>query len=167
MMCWYYQYMRSTTTVKVADEVWLAAALLHREYPQRADFTVQEIVERARRERIHPELRPGVQVHAYRHCVANVPPDSGRYRMLFATGKTTRRLYRTGDPTDPARRRGKSLPAREDIPADYHELLTWYAKTYAPPIHRDPSLGLRGLGKQIWRDEKADAYVRRLREGWS
>ena len=30
----------------------------------------------------------------------------------------------------------------------------------------DPILGLRGLGKEIWADENADAYVRRLREGW-
>ena len=31
---------------------------------------------------------------------------------------------------------------------------------------RDPILGLRGLGRDIWADEEADAYVRRLREGW-
>ena len=30
----------------------------------------------------------------------------------------------------------------------------------------DPILGLRGLGKEIRADEDADAYVRRLREGW-
>ena len=30
----------------------------------------------------------------------------------------------------------------------------------------DPILGLRGLGKEIWADEDANAYVRRLREGW-
>ena len=30
----------------------------------------------------------------------------------------------------------------------------------------DPILSLRGLGKAIWADEDADAYVDRLREGW-
>ncbi len=30
----------------------------------------------------------------------------------------------------------------------------------------DPILSLRGLGKEIWQDEDADAYVKRLREGW-
>ena len=30
----------------------------------------------------------------------------------------------------------------------------------------DPILGLLGLGKEIWMNEDADAYVRRLREGW-
>src|SRR5438876_3407920 len=123
--------------IKVADEVWIATALLHREQPKRADFTVQEIVQRARQERLHPQLRPGVQVHAYRHCVANVPPDSGRYRMVFATSKTMRRLYRTGDPADPSRRRGKTMPARDDIPASCHHLLDWYTKSYSPVVHRD------------------------------
>ena len=39
--------------IKVAAEVWIATALLHRENPKREDFTVAEIVERARRE-IYP-----------------------------------------------------------------------------------------------------------------
>ena len=30
----------------------------------------------------------------------------------------------------------------------------------------DPILTLRGLGAWMWADEDADAYVRRLREGW-
>ena len=31
----------------------------------------------------------------------------------------------------------------------------------------DPILALRGVGRELWRDEGADAYVSRLREGWS
>ena len=60
-------------STKVADEVWIAVALLHRENPKREDFTVTEIVERARREKIAGGLRPGFQVHVYLHCVANRP----------------------------------------------------------------------------------------------
>ncbi len=30
----------------------------------------------------------------------------------------------------------------------------------------DPLLALRGSGKDLWADETADDYVRRLREGW-
>src|SRR5881296_1193723 len=90
--------------VKVATETWIAIALLHRENPDRADFTVSEIVERARKERVHEILRPGVRVHAVLHCVANVPPNPGRYRMLYATGKNTRRLFREGDDFHPERR---------------------------------------------------------------
>ena len=46
-------------STKVADEVWIAVALLHRENPKREDFTISEIVERARREKIAGALRPG------------------------------------------------------------------------------------------------------------
>ena len=63
--------------VKVADEVWIATALLHGENPQRADFTVSEIVGRAEREAIAGHLRPGVRVHVLLHCVANFPPNPG------------------------------------------------------------------------------------------
>jgi len=45
---------------KVADEVWVATALLHRAHPEAADFTVEEIVERARKEGLHKPLRRGV-----------------------------------------------------------------------------------------------------------
>jgi hypothetical protein len=30
----------------------------------------------------------------------------------------------------------------------------------------DPLLALRGSGKELWADEHADEYVRRLREDW-
>lgn len=33
-------------------------------------------------------------------------------------------------------------------------------------IESDPLLALRGSGKDLWADEHADEYVRRLREGW-
>lgn len=35
-----------------------------------------------------------------------------------------------------------------------------------PCAASDPILALRGTGREIWADEDADAYVRRLREGW-
>jgi hypothetical protein len=38
------------TELKVADETWIATALLHREHPERDDFAEQEIVARARNE---------------------------------------------------------------------------------------------------------------------
>lgn len=154
----------------VADIVWIATALLHREHPDRADFTVQEIVQRARRENLADEFRQSVSVHASQHCVANKPPDRGAYRMLLATGRSTRRLYRPTDAAHPARK-GKITPRRDQVPDRYHELLDWYEKEYVPrgqtgSKELDPILALRGLGKEIWEGEDPDAYVRRLREGW-
>jgi hypothetical protein len=157
-------------TVKVADEVWIATALLHGENPHRPDFSVNEIRERARKEAIAGGLRPGVYVHALQHCVANKPPNPGRYRMLFATGKLRRRLFRLGDAYHPAREGSKTVPGKEDIPLKYHYLLDWYFSEYTqkrPDWNKEDSiLALRGLGKEIWVGEHPDDYVRRLREGW-
>lgn len=157
-------------SLKVADETWIAAALLHQENPSRQDFTVQEIVNRAAREAITGELRPGVYVHALQHCVANRLPNPARYRMLFATGKTTRRLFRPGDAYHPARDGSKVVPAKEDIPEEYRHLVDWYLTEYVSKRtdaeKTDPILQLRGLGKEIWAGEDPDRYVRRVREGW-
>lgn len=160
----------TTQNVKVADEVWIATALLHRENPKREEFSIAEIVERVRRENISGELRPGVQVHVYLHCVANRPPNPGCHRMLYATGKSTRRLFRETDDFDPKRRRGKVMPDKEDIPAKYHPLLDWYKEQFVGKRkgskESDPILSLRGLGKEIWVNEKPDDYVSRIRGGW-
>ena len=116
--------------LKVADEVWIATALLHREHADRKDFTVQEIIARARSENITGTLRPGVSVHAYLHCVANRPPNSAQYRMLYATEESARRLFRQSDDADP-RRKGKITPEAEDVPPQYRHLLDWYRNEYA------------------------------------
>src|SRR4026208_33299 len=111
--------------LKVADEVWIVTALLHREHPERDDFTGAEIVERARKEGLTPELRPGVYVHAVVHCVANRPPNPGRYRMLLETGPNRRRLYRPGDPAAAARRGGQGTPGRAAAAAPAHRRAAW------------------------------------------
>ena len=157
--------------VSVADEVWVATALLHQEHPERSDFTAKEIEQRAQRENIHGALRPGIYVHAIQHCVANRKPNPGRYRMLFATGKTTRRLFRPGDPSHPERRGAKVAPTKADLPAAYRRLVDWYEETYARSgasvQTQDPILALRGVGKEVWSDEAPDAYVQRLRRDWA
>lgn len=156
--------------VKVADEVWIATALLHRNHANQEDFTVREIVEQAESERVAgAPLRAGVQVHAYLHCVANKAPNPGRYRMLVETSKGRRRLYRPGDPCHRSRSTGKSLPEEREIPPTYRELLVWYRSEYASnhdECSTDPILSLRGLGKDVWADEQADRYVERMRKGW-
>jgi hypothetical protein len=160
----------SEVQIKVADEVWVATALLHREHPTRADFEIEEIMQRATKEVAKRQLRPGVYVHVVQHCVANRPPNPGRYRMLFETAPGRRRLFRAGDSYDPAREGAKTIPAREDIPANYWNLVDWYREwnrdNEGDRIKNDPLLALRGSGKHIWADEHADDYIRRLREGW-
>lgn len=161
---------QATRVIRVADEVWIATALLHREFPQQKDFSVEDIVERAAKESITGTLRPGVYVHAVQHCVANRPPHPGRYRMLFETGPSRRRIFRKGDHYDPAREGSKITPAADDIPSGYEELLSWYQdwsrteKSVEPEA--DPLLSLAGSGNQLWATEPGDEFVKRLREGW-
>jgi hypothetical protein len=161
---------RPITSLKVADEVWVVAALLHREHPKQLDFTIEQIMERATKEAGQQPLRPGVYVHVVQHCVANRPPNPGRYRMLFETTPGRRRLFRNGDNYDPAREGAKTIPAREDIPSEYSSLLDWYRNwgqdSVEERIKNDPLLALYGDGKDLWADEPADEYVRRIREGW-
>lgn len=160
----------SGSEVKVADEVWIATALLHKQYPDRVDFTVEEIVRRAEQEGISETLRPGVYIHAQMHCVANRPPNPGRYRMLVETERGRRRLFRPGDSYHPDREGSKSVPQMEDIPKKYRPLLHWYEgwskSDRAQHSRFDALLSLIGSGKDLWKDEHADEYVNRLREGW-
>ncbi len=156
--------------ILVADEVWIATALLHKRNPNQRDFAVREIVRQAEIEKIAGTgpLRPGVRIHAYLHCVANRPPNPGRYRMLFETSKGRRRLFKPGDPYHYLRT-GKNTPNEKDIPRKYRELLDWYHHDYTGGDNTekiDPILSLRGLGKEIWNPEDADSYVSQLRAGW-
>jgi hypothetical protein len=155
--------------LKVADEVWIATALLHRDHPKRSDFTVREILDRVGHENLTGVVRGSVHVHVIQHCVANRPPNPAGYRLLLETSYGRRRLYRPGDPHHPERR-GRTVPERQNLPERYRTLLDWYESHYsgqAPQKEPDPLLALRGSGRELWADEHADAYVKRLREGWA
>lgn len=157
--------------IRVADEVWIATALLQREHDSREDFSISEIVERARHENVNKSLtlRSSVRVHAAQHCVANKPASPGRHRMLFETARGRRRLYVPPDRSHPDRVSGKYIPKRDEIPEEYHHLLDWYHEQFVvavPAASQDPILSLRGLGKEIWADEAADEYVMRVRGDW-
>lgn len=162
--------LKTGLEVKVADEVWIGTALLQRAHPDRLDFTMEEIRARVEKEGLVTPIRPGVYVHIDQHCVANRPPNPGRYRMLFETAPGRRRLFRVGDPYHPKREGSKITPNPQDLPKECVGLLAWYrdwssgAATAARA--NDPLLILAGSGKQLWSDEHADAYVSRLREGW-
>lgn len=114
--------------VLVADEAWIATALLQHEHPNAEDFSLDEIRDRARKE-FHDE-RPGVWQHIVSHCVASNRPNPAQYRMLHSSGRGRRRLYRPGDPVHPDRR-GKIYPEKRDIPERYRSLVDWYLNEYS------------------------------------
>lgn len=162
---------KTVLDVRVADEVFLALALLHREQPERDDFDISEIVDRAAAENLMGELRPGVRVHATLHCVANREPNPARYRMLYATSVHGRRLLLANDPQHPERT-GKIFPDPAGVPVKYHELIDWAKKRFSTVQAGggDRWLGgifeMFGLGKETLEGQDPDAYVRSLREGW-
>jgi bifunctional DNA-binding transcriptional regulator/antitoxin component of YhaV-PrlF toxin-antitoxin module len=115
--------------VKVADEVWTSVALLHKENPERADFAVEEIKARARRE--NWPIRPGFNVHASYHCLANKPANPANHRMLYEDSRGRKRLYRPGDPCHSERQNGKVHPDKLDLLPAYQSLVDWYDKVYS------------------------------------
>ncbi len=130
--------------IRVADEAWLATALLQREHPDNEDFSLQEILDRARQE-FH-DSRPGVWQHIVSHCVASNRPNPAQYRMLHSSARGRRRLYRPGDPVHPERR-GKAHPEKRDIPEQYHSVVDWYLNDY---LRRKNSGGEGSSSAAIW-----------------
>jgi hypothetical protein len=168
----------TVTEFFVADRIWVATALLHQEFSLRNDFKKDEIRAKMKEEGLADGVeRRTLSAHLDQHCVANVPPSTGKYRMLYeTTAGGNLRLFRPGDFTWASRyqkrKPSKTVPKREEIPQQYWPLLDWYqswstqAHTPEPPINweDDPLIRLIGSGKHIWADEHADEYVNRLRE---
>ncbi len=169
----------------IADRLWIATALLHQAHPMSESFTKVEIRKILNEKGLDEGVKEGsINAHLKEHCVANVPPSSGKYRMLFEPAPGKLRLFRPGDLTHPARvqprKPSKTIPRREEIPSKYWPLLDWYADwsisscSSSPPdsgspsgsttsYEDDPLIRLIGSGKHIWADEHADEYVENLR----
>ena len=167
---------KSMPQLFLADRIWIAVALLHREFPDRDDFSKDEIRRKLDESGLGAGTeRSSVNPHLKQHLVANVSPsNTKRYRMLFETRPGYLRLFRPGDLVHPDRqhsRNFKQTPKYDEIPSEYRPLLDWYEtwskQAHAPdaPINweDDPLIRLIGSGKQIWADEHADEYVENLR----
>jgi len=161
----------SKQLLKVADEVWIATAFLHRENPQAADFSVEEIARRAEREALAGGLRASFRIHVAQHCVANRPPHPAHHRMLFETSPGHRRLFREGDPHHAARQKGKITPDPLEMPYGYGVLLTWYRYwSAAPPkasLLDHPLLTLQGFRKPVRSRKTAAGSAHRSRRSGS
>ncbi len=154
--------------LKLADEVWVATALLHRDQPECSAFPGSKILRRAKQ--LHPSTPPraGLNPRIYGHCVANAKPVSGRYRMLYREQGGSYRLFRDGDDFHPNRPRGRTTPDGESLPSEYRHLLEWYDSEYnkQSPLRPedDPILALEGVGSEVWRSlGGGDAFIKWLR----
>ena len=99
--------------VKIADEVWIATALLHREQPARLDFTLEEIIERAGKEGIAGTVRP-----SFNTALPTAHPIPAAIEYFSRRPR--------GDACHSAREGAKTVPNPEDIPDRYRPLLAWY-----------------------------------------
>ena len=156
--------------VKVADELFLIVALLQKENPEKPAFAVKEILERALQEHIAGEIRPGLAAHAYKHAVANVEPNPGKYKILYKTPEGKLRLLRASDDVHPERT-GKIWPNPDEVPERYRPLIAWAQKQYGQQKAQSSRwlegiFQMRGLGKKIWAGQDADTYVDQLRKDW-
>jgi hypothetical protein len=120
--------------VSCAVEVFIATALLHQRNPNREDFNIQEIVNQVASENLYGTLRSGINVHASQHCVANKAPNPAKHRMLFATGKHSRRLVLPNDEAHPDRT-GKIFPEPDEVPERYRSLLRWAKERFERVLH--------------------------------
>ena len=121
-----------TARVKIADQVWIALAILTREHPDRDGFTATEIRLAVGRE--FGGVSPGVPTHISQMCVAAKAPNPGRYRMITKTPEGRNRLFRPGDAYHPDREGAKTTPDPRDVQQEYHELLDWYDVQYTPDL---------------------------------
>ena len=122
------------TDLLLADSIWLAVAMLHREFLDHEDFSKEEI----RKKLCDSGLDAGwkktsIHAHLKEHMVANVPPSSTRYRMLYETRPGYLRLFRPDDPVHPLRQSGKltkHMPKREDVnfPIQEQMIVELYSK---------------------------------------
>lgn len=165
------------TKFLVADRIWVATALLHQQFPKRNDFKKVEILEKLQHEGLAKDVERGtLSAHLDQHCVANVPPSSAKYRMLYETSPGGNlRLFRPGDFTYATRHQkrkpSKTVPQTGGLPLKYQSLLNWYEKWSSSSIEvpcrsaydDDPLIRLIGSGRDIWADEHADEYVENLR----
>lgn len=162
--------------VRIADRLWIATALLQKGHPSRTAFSKSEILESLKTEGLVAGAERGtLNAHLDQHLIANLPPSSGKYRMLFETTDGNLRLFRSGDVAHPARlqlrKPSKSFPRPQEVPQRYHYLLHWYEAWSKEPhaldepvnYEDDPLIRLVGSGKHIWAEEHADEYVENLR----
>src|ERR1700751_803965 len=145
--------------VKVADELYLVIALLHRENPHLKSFTIGQILDRASKEGLGTSRddQRSLRQHAYEHAAGNVPPGrhGGKYRIVFREDDNRIRLLRESDYVHPERHQ-KSHPNPEEVPERYHELMRWAERwrrtgdsNQGAPKWLSGLHELRGLGKEI------------------
>jgi hypothetical protein len=153
----------------VADSVWIAVALLQRQYGSEASFSTEDIVQQVESLRLTDGISKSIWQHVNQHCVANRKAQPNRACMLTATGEGNRRLFHLGEKIHPDRVGGRRHPDWNKLPAQYADLQQWYESIWNQPHDRereDPLLALAGSGRGMWDGMDPEAFVASLRADW-
>jgi hypothetical protein len=154
--------------LSIADTIWLATALLHRENPKARGFDHRTILRKVTE--LDPFLNSrSVSTHLSTHCIASKAANPATLRTLTETSEGLLRLYHDGDPCHPTRRSGRALPKPNTLPDRYRDLLSSYADSRPAqnivPAEEDPILGISGVGKEMWSKlGGGESFIRDLRE---
>ena len=170
-----YVEMTDEVRVRVVEEVWIATCLLHLDFPDRLDFSVDEISLRTEQERITEKKRSSasIRTHVSLHCVANKPSNSCNVRYLYETSRGRRRLFNPADPFHDDRKDGQQLPRTEELPDRYKFLLGLHWLKFVGLEATEKNKGLLELirlpelGNTDWLQRTADEHVAMLRSNWT
>ena len=161
---------QALTKLKVADEVWIAVALLHREHLRLPIFPLKKSLTVLGGKASTNLFVPGSTFTS--SCIAS--PIARRTRAATVCLSKRRRAadasFAEEMPIIRTAQTQKSVRNPRICPLGYVDLLDWYRDWSIAAsrslVEADPLLQARGSGKHLWADEHADEYVRRLREGW-
>ena len=117
-------------TVTAAVAVWVAAATLHRKYGNDRTFAARQIHDMVERQGICRVTKGTIMSHISKYCVANKSAGAEKHRKLYNVRWGVYRLYRKGDDYHTDREGGPEEPDPVDLPAEYEDLLEWYASVY-------------------------------------
>lgn len=121
----------SNSELSVANLIWIAVALLHTENKEKDVFQVKQIFQKAKDLGLSHAADETLMMHISLHCVANAKAQPNKHRKLFRIASGWYRLYRTDDPYDISREKGRTAPLAEEIPQEYRYLIEWYNNEYS------------------------------------
>ena len=136
--------------------VWIATALLHKEYPSRDAFQGREIFNKVKALKILRASDSTLKTHISHHCVANAVPSPNKDRKLLRLGNGWFRLWKDRDEYNGGRMSGESVPYINKIPKPFQYLFDWYSNEYS--FYKDQTeevTKLTGMYKTIVRKDNS------------
>ena len=126
------RHLSRNPSLTMPEAVWIAAAILHKDYGADELFTVGQIAGTVADRNIYskPPSKTSLQTAITGTCVANANAASANHRLLYRAKPGKYRLYHKGDDYHKSRRGGLTCPKPNNLPPKYKELVKWYKEIY-------------------------------------